>query len=516
MKGHHVAFASLVVLVFAGSTSLLRGASIVIVNKDPGGVGFNDPTAAAPVGGNSGTTLGQQRQNVFQAAASIWGAKLSSAITIKIAASFGALTPCDTSSGVLGSAGPTTYYGNFTNAPRTWTWYPVALASALSGTDLAAGLTDGASIQAQFNSNIGTAGCLPTLNWYLGLDGAHGSNLDLETVLLHEFGHGLGFIGVVSLSDGSFTLPGGYPDIFSYMTYDNSLFMHWNAMSNAQRLASITNVGYVVFDGSNTTAGASILSAGKDGTGHPLLYTPSPAEAGSSIYHFDKSATPNLLMEPVINSNLTHNVDLPNDLTMKAMLDFGWQPGCTLGVPGGVVATATTATSVGVSWTAATCAATYDVYRSSNHTTYTKVGSSATTSFSDTTASASTAYFYAVKAIDASSNASALSSSDLATTVTYTNDPLVFRSTTIKAVHLSELRTAVTAVSALAGVTPPSYTGTAASGLVIRAVQITELRTALDTAMGAISLTTGGYANSVSTGATVTATDFQELRTRMK
>lgn len=142
-------------------------------------------------------------------------------------------------------------------------------------------------------------------------------------------------------------------------------------MSSPNRLASATNFRNVAFDGSNTTAGASILSTGKDGTGHPLLYTPS--ESGSSIYHFDKSAFPNPLMEPVINSDLTHNVDLPNDLTMKAMLDLGWQPGCTLGVPTGVVATATTATSVGVSWTAATCAATYDVYRSSNHTTYTKV-----------------------------------------------------------------------------------------------------------------------------------------------
>ena len=48
-------------------------ATITIVNKDPVGVGFNDPTPAAPVGGNAGTTLGQQRLNVFQAAAAIWG-----------------------------------------------------------------------------------------------------------------------------------------------------------------------------------------------------------------------------------------------------------------------------------------------------------------------------------------------------------------------------------------------------------------------------------------------------------
>ena len=36
-------------------------ATITIVNANEPGVGFNDPTPALPVGGNNGTTLGQQR-----------------------------------------------------------------------------------------------------------------------------------------------------------------------------------------------------------------------------------------------------------------------------------------------------------------------------------------------------------------------------------------------------------------------------------------------------------------------
>ena len=44
-------------------------ATITILNNDAAGVGFNDATPAAPVGGNSGTTLGQQRLIAFQAAA---------------------------------------------------------------------------------------------------------------------------------------------------------------------------------------------------------------------------------------------------------------------------------------------------------------------------------------------------------------------------------------------------------------------------------------------------------------
>ena len=57
---------ALLVLVAPGA----RGAAtITIVNGDPAGVGFNDATVVAPVGGNTGTTLGQQRLNAFQAAA---------------------------------------------------------------------------------------------------------------------------------------------------------------------------------------------------------------------------------------------------------------------------------------------------------------------------------------------------------------------------------------------------------------------------------------------------------------
>ena len=38
-------------------------ATFIVNNLDPPGLGFNDPTPAIPVGGNTGTTLGQQRQS---------------------------------------------------------------------------------------------------------------------------------------------------------------------------------------------------------------------------------------------------------------------------------------------------------------------------------------------------------------------------------------------------------------------------------------------------------------------
>jgi hypothetical protein len=55
--------------------------------------------------------------------------------------------------------------------------------------------------------------------------------------------------------------------------------------------------------------------------GFVRLYAPCGFEGGSSIYHFDTSASPNLLMEPFISSDLIDNVDL----TVHQLLDIGWQ-----------------------------------------------------------------------------------------------------------------------------------------------------------------------------------------------
>src|SRR5438093_1326724 len=63
-------------------------ATITIVNGDDPGEGFNDPTPAAPVGGNPGTTVGAQRLYVFQQAARIWGGILPSSVEIRARAKF--------------------------------------------------------------------------------------------------------------------------------------------------------------------------------------------------------------------------------------------------------------------------------------------------------------------------------------------------------------------------------------------------------------------------------------------
>ena len=66
------------------------------------------------------------------------------------------------------------------------------------------------------------------------------------------------------------------------------------------------------------------LPAGADEEGRVLLYTPKPVQPGSTHSHFDISASPNLLMEPSISSDL-EIFDV--DLTPFALWDMGWPAG---------------------------------------------------------------------------------------------------------------------------------------------------------------------------------------------
>ena len=112
-----LSLACVLMLAFAFAAN---AATIVIVNNDGPNEGFNDTTPAAPVGGNPGTTVGQQRLNVFQEAANIWGGLLPSTVTIRVLAQFDPQT-CTSTSAVLGSAGPISVDRDFpgANVPAT-------------------------------------------------------------------------------------------------------------------------------------------------------------------------------------------------------------------------------------------------------------------------------------------------------------------------------------------------------------------------------------------------------------
>ncbi len=229
----------------AGKRESAQGSTIIIRNQNEPGVGFNDPTPAAPVGGNPGATLGQQRLNVFQRAAEIWGATLRSNAPIVVNGQFTALA-----SGVLGSAGTTSIFRNFPNAPHNDTWYHYALANALAGQDLA----PQEPLRAQINTNFST-----NFNFYLGLDNnAPPDQVDLLTVVLHEFAHGLGFSTFVNGANGRNSgatdenPDGGFTDCYARLLRDENLNLNWNQMTAAQRQASAINTGNLTWTGAMT------------------------------------------------------------------------------------------------------------------------------------------------------------------------------------------------------------------------------------------------------------------------
>ena len=241
------------VLGLAASTSAFGSATITIQNTIDGPTsGFNDPTPVSPVGGNNGTTLGQQRLIAFQFAASIWGATLNSGPTITIQASWSTTMTCMPNTATLGQAGTIGIRRDFLNA-IPGTWYSSALANALSGSDLNVGQPE---INAMFNARIGTPGCLENSGWYLGLDGNHGANTDLVTVLLHEFSHGFGFQTFTNTSTGAQagTPPPGFPTIYDRFLRDNSTGKTWDQMTDAERVASAVNTGNLVWNGPNVVA----------------------------------------------------------------------------------------------------------------------------------------------------------------------------------------------------------------------------------------------------------------------
>jgi hypothetical protein len=278
-----------VIAGFIGSLTAVTAsagpAQFIIVNVNAPNVGFNDPTPAAPIGGNPGTTLGEQRLIAFQYAASLWSARLDSQVPVRIRAQF---TPLG--AGVLGSAGPVSVVRDFPNAPLPGTWYHVALANKLAGVDLLPANDD---INANFSTNF---------DFYLGLDGNHGTRNDLVTVLLHEFAHGLGFSQNASLTTGALLV--GFPDAYNTKLFDSTLNKHWPEMTNAERLASATRFGRVVWDGSGVTANVpSVLSLGS-----PAVEIESPATI-AGVLQFGTAAFGPVIGNPNVSGIVVAAVD---------------------------------------------------------------------------------------------------------------------------------------------------------------------------------------------------------------
>jgi hypothetical protein len=311
----HWLLLTLAVGLFVSSTAF--GQATIVIQT---GAGFNDPTPVAPVGGNDGATLGQQRLNAFQFAASIWAATINSNVPIRVQSSWEP-RPCTATGGTGGSSSQGAAFRNFPGAPRQNTWFVQSLANSFAGTDLDPSAADMSII---LNVNVGNPDCFANTSWYLGLDGKSPTNsFDVVAGLLHEFGHGLGFTTFTDRSSGA--QPSGFPSMYDTFLFDNVIGKTWPQMTNSERAFSATNTGNLVWNGPQVTADVPNV------LGTPRLRINTPLVIAGD-YLGAEAVFGALLASPGVTGNVVQALD-PSDDVGPATTD-----GCSALTNAGAVA----------------------------------------------------------------------------------------------------------------------------------------------------------------------------------
>jgi hypothetical protein len=231
-------------------------ATLVLEVTDPAGIGFNDTTPATPEGGNMGTTVGEQRRLAFQHALDVWGRVLDSPVPIRVSASFGPLE-CTEAHAVLGQAGPANFE-LYVPGQDPSVLFPEALADRLVGYDLNPAYPD---IEAEFNGSLRE--CFDGLDWYYGLDAtAFDDRADLVMTVLHEIGHGLGFLSTVDHETGALIVD-YMIDPFTALLLDTTTGKLFQEMTDAERLAAHGSIRGLVWTGQyGNAAGKAWLTPG--------------------------------------------------------------------------------------------------------------------------------------------------------------------------------------------------------------------------------------------------------------
>jgi MYXO-CTERM domain-containing protein len=231
------------------------------------GAGFSDATPVAPVGGNKGTSLGEQRRLALEYALSQWEARLDSPVPIVLHMTFEDMG-CGEASAVLGATSPTAAFGNLNMVGAAGAdpslIYVSALADSLAGYDMRPGEPD---VDMHFNSAIDST-CKSVLGgFYYGFDGkSEDQGEDFVEVILHEFAHGIGVTSLWNPDTGQWLVDSA-PDSYSAHVRDLDLGKSWNDLTAAERVRSSTNVRRLVWDGVEATR----LVPSTFATGEPTL-----------------------------------------------------------------------------------------------------------------------------------------------------------------------------------------------------------------------------------------------------
>lgn len=164
-----------------------------------------------------------------------------------------------------------------------------------------------------------------------------------------------------------------------------------------------------------------------------------------------------------------------------------------------------------VQWTPLTGVARYDLYRRSTFDGSWELVTNTTRARINANITAGTTREWSVIPRSTNNNnAGARSATDLATNVTFTDDPAAV-ATRIRAVQLNELRTAVNALRTFARLPAFTFTDSLSTGFAVKALHITQLRTALAEARSAIGKPVT-FGESVAAGTRSKATHLEEIR----
>ncbi|MFU8812431.1 MAG: T9SS type A sorting domain-containing protein [Balneolaceae bacterium] len=259
----------------------------------------------------------QQAINAFEFALEIWSFHIQSSVPIRIRASWTGLQ-----GNVLGSAGPTRIVQITQGEPQTW--YSIAQGSAMSGVDIVATIPD-EEFDINVNMNCNFA------NWYLGTDAnTPTGQIDFVTVVLHEIGHGLGFIGSMNANNDTQSANWGFGTGVAPIIYDRFI-EDGNSVSvlNTNVYPNPSNELYNAVTGQRGGLFFNGVNANSVFAGNPIpIFTPDQWQGGSSYSHVDFATftnTENALMRPSIDQATA--VHSPGPVMCGMFLDAGWPLG---------------------------------------------------------------------------------------------------------------------------------------------------------------------------------------------
>ena len=261
------------------------------------------------------TTTPSTYHAAINAAVDVWSQNFVSQVPVKIKVFW----ERQSSAEILASASPGKFHNNFKNIPDNDLWYASALADAIAGEDIEPTIQE---VTIRINSNNG-----PML--YLGTDGNCPSNkYDLVSMILHEMGHGLGFL---SNAD--------YDDLYGYGSIQQPTpFDAYAQLPDGRRLMDLDSPSLELGEAMTQPlvwSGANGIRA-NNGI-KPLLYTPSPYERGSSVSHLDEATFANSERDAVMSPNLKRGevFHLPGPLLIAMFEDLMAKPpaGIPFGTP---------------------------------------------------------------------------------------------------------------------------------------------------------------------------------------